>query len=144
MKNFIIIFSIFISLFSCGPKPEALTIEYKINNISTHNVKILVYHRHPNDVGTYSDTNIVFLLPQNEELKMMYINRHVDSPFGLLNDSAFVVFDNIKQIIYRRGDGQLRNILDINSYTGGKVNDYSYQYQYEITNEDYAVAIDIK
>ncbi len=61
MKKIIVLMVIILGIYSCRPEPEDLTIEYTINNISTHNVKFLVYHRQPNEVGTFVDTNIVFL-----------------------------------------------------------------------------------
>jgi hypothetical protein len=59
-------------------------------------------------------------------------------------DSAYLNFDNVRQIIYRWNDGKYRNILDENNYFGGKENNYLYQYVYEISDEDYENAIEIK
>jgi hypothetical protein len=120
-------------------EPEDTQIDFTIKNVSTHNVKLKVFNAFFDFVG--KDTT--FLLPINSEITYQYTNI-VGYPFGGGEDSAYIIFDNVKQIIYRRDDGKLRNILDIKSYIGGEVKEYWYQYRYEITNEDYANAVEIK
>jgi len=142
MKKQIIYLLIMPLFLSCGTgEPmDDTQIDYITKNISSHNVQLIIFYKNSNNI--YKDT--VFSIPSDNEIKLSYINIIVDSPFGLPNDSAYIIFDNIKQIIYVRDDGQARNILDINSYEGGKVTEYSYKYQYEITDEDYANAVEIK
>ena len=119
---------------SCRPEPYDTVIEYAINNISTHNVSLTFFNVYISD-NNYKDTT--FYLAQNSNIKY-------HPPFGGVNDSCYIIFDGDRQIIYRRNDGQPRNILDVNSFTGGSVSDYLYQYLYEITEEDYTNAVEIK
>jgi len=123
---------------SCVMKPEPpdLHNHYTIKNVSTHSVKLKVFNAYLNYV--FKDTTFVF--STNSEILLSFINTSPDRPLSGFESSAYIIFDNIKQIIYVRDDGQARNILDINSYVEGKVN----QYQYEITDEDYANAVEIK
>jgi hypothetical protein len=130
MKNFIIILLIFISLFSCKPEPYNAEIKYLISNASTHNIELTFFH-----TPDYKDT-IFFIFPDS----IIEYN----SAIGGFADSAYLNFDNVKQIIYRLNDGMTRNILVEDNYMGGKVNDYLYQYVYEITEEDFENAIEIK
>ena len=132
-------------LFSCGTgEPMDIVHEYVVKNTSTHNVKLIVYERLPKEDNSFIDSNIVYIISQNKEIKMSYIDVLVDCPFDLFNDSAFVIFDDTKQLIYRQNDGQVRNILHVNNFKLEKVDDYFYQYVYEFTDEDYEYAIEIK
>jgi hypothetical protein len=132
-------------LYSCGTgEPMDIVHEYVVKNISAHNVKLIVYERLPKEDNSFIDSNIVYVISQNKEIKMSYIDVLVDDPFDLFNDSAYVIFDDTKQIIYRQNDEQVRNILDVNNFKGGKIDEYFYQYVYEISDEDYENAIEIK
>jgi hypothetical protein len=54
-------------------------------------------------------------------------------------------FDSTKRIIYRRDDGLARNILNAANYEGGLVEgDWFFQYNYTITDDDYANALPIE
>jgi hypothetical protein len=121
-------------------EPENTQIYFTIKNLTTHNVKLKVFNAYLSYV--FEDTT--FLITPNSAILYEIIDRPPYRPFGAGGDSAYMVFDNVKQIIYRRDDGQTRNILDINSHTGGQVTEYYYKYQYEITDEDYANAVEIK
>ena len=133
----IIIFILVISAFhSCisEPEREPVFIDYTIKNASSHLVSLSFFNVYIND-GRYVDTTFK-ILPSSE------IAYH--PPFGSTKDSAYIIFDNIKQIIYRRDDGKLSNIFIIKNYIGGKVTEYHYLYQYFITDQDYANATPLK
>lgn len=130
MKNTVYIVLIIIGLYSCGPEPYNAEIKYLISNASTHNIELIFFH-----MPEYKDT-IFFLLPNS----IIEYNSAIRG----ISDSAYLNFDNDKQIIYRWNDGKSRNILDENNYFGGKENDYLYQYVYAISDEDYDNAIEIK
>lgn len=134
MKILFFFLLIIIGIISCKPEPNDLIEEYLIKNSSNHNVELLFFNVYINDNIT-KDT--VFSILSNS-----YIEYH--PPFGGTNDSVYVIFDNIRQTIYNRNDGQVRNILDVNNFTGSKVDVYLYQYVYEITKEDYENAIELK
>lgn len=130
---------------SCGTgEPETQT-EFIIENVSSYKVELTVF-----DAGMpnqYSK-DVTFLLNSNSEVSHYYItdgeNQPYTSPFSGSADSAYVVFDDNLQIIYRRDDSNLRNILDINSYVGGKIGDSYFKYTYYITDEDFENAVDIE
>jgi len=130
MKNTIYFVLINIGLYACGPEPYNAEIKYLISNASTHNIELTFFHM------PESKDTIFFLFPDS----IIEYN----SAIGGIADSAYLIFDNVKQIIYRWNDGKFRNILDENNYFGGKENDYLYQYIYEISDEDYENAIEIK
>jgi len=130
MKKIIFLLVIILGIYACGPEPYNAEIKYLISNASTHNIELTFFH-----MPEYKDT-IFFLFPDS----IIEYN----SAIGGTADSAYLNFDNVKQIIYRWNDGKYRNILDENYYFGGKENSYLYQYVYEITNEDYENATSIE
>ena len=132
---------VILAMYSCfDPEPTDTKIDYITKNISLHNVKLVIFYKNYNN----QNKDTIFTLSPNEEIKQRYINRYVDCPFGLPADSGYIVFDESRQIVYKRDDGKLRNILDVNNYVGGLVKGEWYKYQYYITDEDYANAIIIK
>jgi hypothetical protein len=137
MKKNIIFASVIYLMCSCGPEPQDVMVNYNIKNISSHNVELTIFF-----YNHISDTTIS--ISSKGEIKRSYPDMVLDDPFGGAEDSAYIIFDSLKQLIYRRDDGQARNIIEIDSYTGGKVNDHLYQYEYEITDEDYENALPIE
>jgi len=140
MRRILVFVIIAMAMNSCKPEPKDLTTSFTIENTSSHHVELTIYNGYFDYV--YKDTTIQLGIDSNVHYK--YINIPPDSPFGGYEDSAVIVFDNLKQIIYRRNDSQPRSILNIENFTGGKVKSYSYDYQYGITNEDYLNASEIK
>jgi len=141
LKFFAILF-IGIILNSCimDPEPEDTYSKYIIRNLSTHNIKLTIFDAY----FDYEWKDTTFLLDTISEISYGYYSGTINYPFGGAEDSAYIVFDDLRQLTYIQGDGQVRNILDINSYSGGKTDDYSYQFYYEITDDDYENAIEIK
>lgn len=146
MKKFLILIIVISFLISsCGTgEPESRT-DFTIKNVSSHNVKLTVFN------GAMPNQNIkdtIFLLDSNSEISYYYILDGEDAPISEYPlgpaDSAYIIFNDNLRIIYRRDDLNPRNILDINSYDGGKVDDGWYQYKYSITNEDYDNATEIE
>ena len=142
MKNYIIYILIALTILSCdtGEPMDNPQIDYTIKNLSMHSVKIKVFDAEIDNV--YGDTT--FLFPSiNSEISysshggIIYV-------FGGSEDSAYVIFNDNLRIIYRRDDLNPRNIIDINSWSGGKVDDYLYKYEYFITDEDYENAVNIE
>jgi hypothetical protein len=107
MKKYLIPLLITFLFSFCEPEPYDTVIEYSINNSSTHNVSLTFFNVYISD-NNYKDT--IFYLAQNSNIKY-------HPPFGGTNDSCYIIFDGDRQIIYRRNDGQPRNILDVNSFT---------------------------
>ncbi len=145
MKN-IIIFVIAISFIfsSCdgtGEPMDSTWFYYTIKNKTTHNIKIKVFDANMNRRYIGEDTTL--LLPSlNSEIRYSFLG----SPctFGCDEDSAYIIFNDKKIITYIRGDSLHRNIIDINSWRGGAVEKHKYEYEYNITEEDYKKAVNIK
>jgi len=143
----IIILIIFIGFMvsSCGTgEPETRT-EFIIENISSYKVELTVF-----DAGMpnqYSK-DATFLLNPNSDVSHYYItdgeNQPYTSPFSGSADSAYIVFDDTLQIIYRYGDSNLRNILDISNWDEVIESDTYFKYIYIITNDDYNNAVEIE
>jgi len=142
MKNYIFYILITVTIVSggTGEPMDNPQINYTIKNATIHSVKIKVFDAEINNV--YGDTT--FLFPTlNSEISysshggIIYV-------FGGSEDSVYVTFNDTLRIIYWRNDLNPRNIIDINSWTGGKVNDYLYKYEYLITYEDYENAENIE
>lgn len=131
---------------SCGTgEPESIT-EFIIKNTSSHMVGLTVFDaKLPEQFNT---ENITILLNSNSEENYYYSldgeHMFIDFVFGRTADSAYLVFDDTLQIIYRQNDLNPRNILDINSWDGVKESDTYFIYSYSITNDDYENAVNIK
>jgi len=144
MKNIKIITAvllIFLLVSSCGPEPEDIRYEFTIYNVSSYPVKLAVFGLYVKVQNSHIDTT--FFLSQNSEIVFNSDNFTL-VPFGAASDSVYIVFDNNKQIIYMRDDGNSRNILLESSYSGGNISDYCRKYEYFITDEDYANAVEIE
>ena len=137
----IIFFVLTLFLVNCfEPEPTNCVEEYIIENISEHNVNLLVFYK---DIENISNDSL-FVIDNDKEIIFSYMNIITIIPFGLLVDSIYMDFDETLRIIYRKDDGKPRNILDLNSYAGGLVKGNYYKYQYFITDEDYDNAEEIK
>jgi len=140
MRKILVFVLLVLAMNSCKPEPADSEYDYIIINNSSYHVNLNIFYLNYDSVPKDS----LLALSSNAEIKNHHINYNPGNAFSLPVDSVFLIFDNTKRLVYRKDDGQLRNILDINNYTGGKVNDYWYKYQYIITNEDYFNASEIK
>ncbi len=136
MKKFsflLLIASIFI--ISCK-KEQNTTTSFYIKNTSSNDVTIFI--RKAEFQGIVKDT--LFVLRPKAQIKNSFTlsdeNNVFTSPFGLLADSATVVSQG-KLYIYKPNDGKLRNILQIESYIGGKMEKEQFGYTYTLTDEDF-------
>ena len=130
-----LILSFTISSCGTGEKGKIPTaIDYTIKNISSYDINLTVF----NVVLPLSTISVdtIFEIQKDKIIYFPYINSG-RLPFDGAADSAYITFDDNFRIIYRRGDLQPRNILDINSYSGGEVKENWLKYEYTITNEDY-------
>lgn len=140
MRRILVFIIIALAMNFCKPEPEDNIYDYSIRNNSSYHVDLVVFYNDSDNILKDS----LFVLNSNTEIKNQYINNNPGNAFSLPVDSVFLIFNNTKRLIYRKDDGQLRNILDINNYTEEKVNDYWYKYQYIINNEDFLNATPTK
>ena len=142
MKKKILFLAAILFIISCEPEPEDPELYYTIKNVSTHNLKLTVFDLFVQESNYYCDTT--FLLIENSEIVFRYkYLSSIDGAFGPAADSTYIIFDDIKQLIYKRGDGKNRNIFDIENYIERKI-DYNFQFTYLISDEDYENAVEIK
>ncbi len=143
MKN-IIIFIIAISFIfsSCctGEPMDQPTYSYTIRNKTTHNIKIKVFDACMK--GRYLSADTTFLLPSNS--KVEYSLETTPYVFGCKVDSTYIIFNNNRILIYRRGEPSIRNITYRSRWMLEKVDDDRLEFEYNITEEDYKKAVKIK
>ncbi|NOU19514.1 MAG: hypothetical protein HOO91_18315 [Bacteroidales bacterium] len=137
MKKLFLLLILVCCFYSSCRDHGTLTIFY-VNNISNHDVEISVFNAEIQSRGGAIDTT--YVIPKNGRIEDRVSTKGDNDfsyfPFGN-PDSAIIVFDNSLRIIYRRNDSNPRNILKIDSYSGGKVDDGLYEFYYSITEEDY-------
>ena len=128
-----------LTFFSCGNGEGSYT-SYDIKNATGRDVKLALSNFPvPTTVGR---ADKVFSIKNGEVEKFGQENGSINHPFSPHIDSAWIVFDDTTKVLYLPGDGKPRNILDINSYTGGaqgkrgKDKDL-FIFTYTITEEDY-------
>lgn len=144
MKKYILLLAI-LFIISCEPEKESRANLY-IKNDSSHNIELTVFNAWlPNQ----NSQDTTFVLEPNSEISYFFIvdgelSNYNLLPFGGTADSVHLDFNDNLRIIYRREDLNPKNIIDINSWTGGKIDDYLYEYEYFITDEDYENSIEIK
>ncbi len=140
----ILITSVSLLFLSCKPE-TAISTSFIIKNNSTHLTELKVF-RFETYFGNQIDTT--FNIPSNSEIEIKYGGNVGDSeynfPFGIDVDSIYIDFDAIQRIIYRRNESKIRSILEIENYSGGKIDDDYFRYAYSITDDDYDNAIEIK
>ena len=140
MKIHILLLAITLFIISCEPEPEDPNTEFYIKNISSHNVEITIFNA---GMPNQSPTDAIISLPSNSGTSYHYVS-YDGYPLVDPVDSAYIKFNDEKQIIYRKNDGQSRNILDINSWDYISGVSIEHIYIYSITDEDYNNAIEIK
>jgi hypothetical protein len=85
-----------------------------------------------------------FLLEQNSEITLTS-ELSSQTPLSEVSDSVYILFNNERQIVYKRDAFQTnKNIFNIDNYEGGYVDYGVWRYRYYITSEDYQNATIIK
>lgn len=137
---FLIVISFLVTLCSDGGTD---TVFYVKNN-SGHSVKLSIFNVEIQSKSWVKDTT--YVLPNLSEINntvSLKGHGYAMLPFGN-PDSAYIVFDNSLIIMFKRNDPNIRNVLNFDSYTGGKKEDNLYEFTYTITEDDYKNAKPIK
>ena len=137
MKKIIFIFLSIVLLISSCIKEYATDTEFNIINETNYNIKIIV----PDFKIMYTIVDTIFFLLPKEKFSFYYsykgTNNEFPYPFGQTADSVYFIFNDTVSVTHIRNDTSLTNILDLDNYTGGKVNDSFYEYFYSITDDVY-------
>lgn len=147
MKDKVIIFIAIIGslFFSCGKMEPYTNVEFVVDNTSKYNVE-LEFFRFVIQSGHHIK-DITFSIPEKSEIKIIYLDDMGSSidgfPIGVIPDSVFITFNNVKRIVYRQNDLKKKSILDITSYSKSEIDEHNNKYTYSITDEDYENAIEI-
>ncbi|HRW63112.1 MAG TPA: hypothetical protein P5132_06470 [Bacteroidales bacterium] len=141
-KLIILLVIIGLIIYSCEPEPQDPTTHFQIKNNSSYNVEVTIYNaRMPDN----SLDDLTVFLSSNYAMTYSYVCSSNEYPLMDKADSAIIVFNDERQIIYRKNDDQLKNILDISSWNEEiSAVYYKYLYIYSITNEDYENAENIE
>ena len=140
MKKYTLLLAI-LFIISCGPEPMDTHLKYTIHNSSKYKIELGIFKAYFVN-SPITDTTIT--ITSGTEFNYEFYNRGAQNPFGMSSDSAYITFNKSKRLIYKREDNQIRNILDINNWSGGKVGEYLYEFEYFITDEDYENAENIE
>ncbi len=137
MKKYRLLLAI-IFIISCEPEPYDAQLNFTIHNNSKYMVELGIFKSKFSN-SPIRDTS--FTIGSGSELNYTFYNKSGQEPFGMSSDSAYITFDNIRRLIYKREDNQIKNILDVNSWKVDTVNDHTYEFEYFITDEDYENAV---
>jgi len=142
MKKITIFIIIGLIICSCEPEPQDPNTHFQIKNNSSYNVEVTIYNAR---VPDKSLDDLTIFLSSNYAMTYSYVCSSNEYPLLDEADSAIIVFNDERQIIYRKNDDQLRNILDISSWNEEiSAVYYKYLYTYSIENEDYENAVNIE
>lgn len=137
-----LIFTILIIFcFACESDPESTT-HYTLINSSQHKISMNVF-------GEHQDTLVLY---PKEKKEFSYLQMGISSkplPMGFICcDTIFICYDDticiIHQIDYQCVEEVEENrcLVNYDSYTGGRISDGYYRYEYEFTDEDYLRALE--
>ncbi len=121
------------------PEPANPSMEFSIQNFSSYNLELTIFNA---GIPSQSPKDTTVFLPTNNGISYFYysISESLVEPA----DSAFIIFSNERQIIYRKYDDQPRNLLGINNWESISNPNFLFQYIYNITDEDYENAEEIE
>ncbi len=135
MKNIIALIIIVILVASC--QDPSYSGDYFIRNNSSHTIDIYLYNK-----GKLREPIILDIGGYNKEHRSD--RSGVVPPPVFYADSLQVVFNDTVSITHFRVANQdiSRNMFYSESWSGGQLNDYDYQYDYIFTDEDYIEALE--
>lgn len=128
---------VFILQYSCIKEtPYSFESEDIINN-STHKITLGVFLRVPPSDTTY-------VIYEDEHVNFSFYSRIVGLPPPFSSDSVRVTYDDSISIMHYRSAVQTasRSILRASSWSGGKVEEYRYEWEYIFTDADYLEALE--
>lgn len=145
MKKYIVLIFISSILTSCGHGEDKFWTDFIIKNNFERTVKLTVFNGKPLSESFRKDSTYIIL--PSKYISDGISDKGWDTKYLLPcygADSVHIVFDDMLQIVYRKGDSNPRNILNISSYTDIIKGEAGAQYTYNITEDDYKNAKPIK
>jgi len=150
LLNVFIMKKVFVLLCVLGAVLSSCIIEdvvesfYKIINQSSQDIKINISKYDISSTVSYDTT---FYIPKNQQLEFMERGEPVFPFGGLLDNTAFIIFNDSDTLLYTREDNSSRNILEAKNYstrTVKKKHSTIYYCTYTFTEEDYQNAVNSK
>lgn len=147
LKNIFIFILLSYIACSCSIDPGTST-TFHVQNQSGRNLSIDFFNTEFFRIETFIDTTLY--VPNNTRIKQFISGRGRNGPntifpFGSATDSVIIRFEGDVRIIYRQprrfGNAGNRNILSLDSYTGGRKREGVYEFFYTITEQDYLDAL---
>jgi hypothetical protein len=122
---------------SCNKEPPDSFVSEDIINSSTHKITLVVFLMKPPSDTTY-------VINENEHIYFSFYTRTVGLPPPFSSDSVRVTYDDSISIMHYRTAVQTasRSILNEDSWSGGKIEEYRYEWEYIFTNADYMEAVE--
>jgi len=147
MKNIFIFILLGYIACSCSIDQGTST-TFHVQNQSGRDLSIDFFNTEFFRLETFKDTTLY--VPNNTSIKQLISGRGRNGPtspfpFGSATDSVIIRFGGDVRIIYRQPlrfeNGGSRNILSLDSYTGGRKRKGVYEFFYTITEQDYLDAL---
>mgnify|MGYP003596788745 CR=1 FL=1 len=132
-KTFVMLATLVFFLHSCTKEPDYTSVHYTISNQSNHAVKIIFFNQN-NDLFFPNST---LFLDKIDSLSFIRSGKGlVEHPFPY-TDSVYLFFDDTVRVVFNKISNPEHNLLNIESYSGGKVKELEYKYWFKLTEDDY-------
>lgn len=137
MKKIFLLISITILFFACIKEDPITISNFTILNQSTNKIT----------VTTYSNKNVMYdsmLIKPNENFVISEnLEEGLRFQLGEMNRAIILFNDSIFYTVYRDSLSKLPsgNILKLEDWSGGKIDKYHYEYEFNFTDADYLEAL---
>lgn len=137
MKKIFVLISITSLFFACIKEDPITISNFTILNQSTNKIT----------VTTYSNKNVMYdsmLIKPNENFVISEnLEEGLRFQLGEMNRAIILFNDSIFYTVYRDSLSKLPsgNILKLEDWSGGRIDDYHYEYEFNFTEADYLEAL---
>jgi hypothetical protein len=137
MKKIFVLISITSLFFACIKEDPITISNFTILNQSTNKIT----------VTTYSNKNVMYdsivLLSGSDFIIHKTNIAGIDFQLGDMNRAIILFNDSIFHTVYRDSLSKLPsgNILKLKDWSGGKIDEYHYEYEFSFTEADYLEAL---
>lgn len=137
MKKIFVLISITSLFFACIKEDPITISNFTILNQSTNKIT----------VTTYSNKNVMydsmFIKPNENFVISENLEEGLRFQLGEMNRAIILFNDSIFYTVYRDSLSKLPsgNILKLEDWSGGRIDDYHYEYEFNFTEADYLEAL---